>query len=182
MSTRTLLVAESARVLRQGIELVESLDDDLYARSQEPVASSGIGGHIRHCVDHVQCFLDGLVEGRIDYDARQRDLRVETDRAYAARRMGAAVTGLEALRASPRPGEADLRVKMDVPDGAEAFWTASSIERELQSLISHTVHHFALIAFLVRLNGCATTDDFGVALSTLAYWKEQQAPAGRARP
>lgn len=177
MTTRTLLVAESRRVLRQGIDLIESLDDDLYARSQEPVAASGIGGHIRHCIDHVQCLLDGLGDGRVDYDGRKRDERVETDRAYAARRLHEVLDALAELEGRDF-GELD--VKMDVPEGERPFWTRSSLERELQSMISHTVHHFALIGFLVRLNGAATTEDFGVALSTLAYWKEQRAPAGRA--
>jgi hypothetical protein len=186
MSTRNLLVSESSRILRQGVDLIESLDDELYARSQEPVAASGIGGHIRHCIDHVQCFLGGLEGGRIDYDGRRRDLRVETDRAYAIERLREVIAGLEALGRKPAPASVsrggELAVKMDVPEGAEPFWTTSSVERELQSLTSHTVHHFALIAFLVRLGGASTTEDFGVALSTLAYWKEQNAPAGRATP
>lgn len=179
MSIRTLLATESSRILRQGIDLIESLDDELYAKSQEPVAASGIGGHIRHCIDHVQCFLDGLDEGRIDYDKRQRDLRVESDRSYAAARMRKAADGLDALVNAERDF-GTLTIKMDVPEGAEPFYSSSSIERELQSLISHTVHHFALIAFLVRLNGETTREDFGVALSTLAYWKEQSAPTGPA--
>lgn len=182
MSTRTLLLSESRRVLRQGVDLIESLDDELYARSGQPVAASGIGGHIRHCIDHVQCLLVGLDRGRIDYDGRQRDLRVETDRGYAVLRLREAVAALDALSRAPARDYGELQVKMDVPEGAAAFWTSSSFERELQSMVSHTVHHFALIAFLARLGGASTTGDFGVARSTLAYWKEQNAAAGRATP
>jgi hypothetical protein len=178
MSTRNLLAAESGRILRQGVDLIETLDDELYKKSQQPVAASGIGGHIRHCIDHVRSLLDGLTAGRIDYDSRQRDLLVEQDRGYAIVKMREVIAGLDELRDEPNKDYGSLDIKMDVPDGAESFWTTSSIERELQSMISHTVHHFALIAFLVRLNGATTTEDFGVARSTLDYWKERSAPAG----
>jgi hypothetical protein len=181
MTTRTLLVEESCRILRQGIDLVAALDDELYKKPQEPVTTSGIGGHIRHCIDHVQCLLAGLAQGRVDYDRRERDPRVESDRRHAIRGLRRAIDGLAAIDAARDYGA--LAIKTDAPEDAPASWTSSSLERELQSLISHTVHHFALIAFLVRLNGVETAEGFGVARSTLTYWKERSASqAGHARP
>ena len=60
---------------------------------------------------------------------------------------------------------------------ADVPWTASSLDRELQSLISHTVHHYALIAMLLRVSGRQPAADFGVAPSTLRYWEESRACA-----
>jgi uncharacterized damage-inducible protein DinB len=46
-------------------------------------------------------------------------------------------------------------------------WCQSSVGRELQHLINHTVHHYAFVALILRLQGVAIEDDFGVAPSTL---------------
>jgi hypothetical protein len=56
-----------------------------------------------------------------------------------------------------------------------ACWGRSSAERELQFLLSHTVHHYALIALMLRTQGYEPGAEFGVAPSTLAYWKEAAA-------
>ena len=52
----------------------------------------------------------------------------------------------------------------------DAPWADSSVERELQVLLSHTVHHYALIAVALRLHGHPVDEEFGVAPSTLRYW------------
>jgi hypothetical protein len=45
----------------------------------------------------------------------------------------------------------------------------SSTGRELQTLSSHTIHHFALIAMTLRVLGHKVDRDFGMAPSTLRY-------------
>ena len=62
-------------------------------------------------------------------------------------------------------------------DDAAPPWSTSSVERELQFLSSHTVHHYALIAVILRLNGVQPEEGFGVAPSTQRYWKESRACA-----
>jgi hypothetical protein len=61
-----------------------------------------------------------------------------------------------------------LQARQDSP-----HWAVTSLERELQFLLSHTVHHFALVALLLRAQGFEVSADFGVAPSTLAYWQPQ---------
>lgn len=46
---------------------------------------------------------------------------------------------------------------------------SSSIERELVFLHGHTTHHYAIIAAILKLQGCAIDYAFGIAPSTLAY-------------
>ena len=53
-------------------------------------------------------------------------------------------------------------------------WTESSLERELLAVMSHTVHHYALIAIALRLGDFDPGVGFGVAPSTLRYWQEQR--------
>jgi hypothetical protein len=47
--------------------------------------------------------------------------------------------------------------------------------RELQFLLSHTVHHYALMALILRLQGFNPAAEFGVAPSTLQHWERAAA-------
>ena len=42
-------------------------------------------------------------------------------------------------------------------------WCASSVLRELDFLQSHTVHHYSLVAMLLRLHEIDPGEEFGVA-------------------
>jgi hypothetical protein len=60
----------------------------------------------------------------------------------------------------------------DIGDPASASaWSPSSVGRELQALLGHTVHHYAIIALLLRVEGIEPGEEFGVAPSTLAHWR-----------
>jgi hypothetical protein len=70
-----------------------------------------------------------------------------------------------------------LKVKMDSgTHHTEAEqWSNSSLRRELQFLISHTIHHYALIATLCARDGFELPADFGVAPSTLWFRNSRDA-------
>jgi len=55
--------------------------------------------------------------------------------------------------------------------GEPSSWSSSTVMRELQALLSHTVHHFALIGVMLQLNGFEIPEEFGVASSTLNRWR-----------
>lgn len=167
------LIAANRLLLLQGLELLDRLDDDLYA-TPPGEGVSPVGSHVRHCLDVYVCFLDGLGGGRIDYDARERDTLIEQDRRYALRLIESIIDRLGDL-----PGEVEdepLEVSVDRVDRDEAhWWSRSTGRRELQFLRSHTVHHYALIALLLRQGGTDPGPEFGVAPSTLAYERRRTA-------
>ena len=47
--------------------------------------------------------------------------------------------------------------------------TESSLGRELQFLQGHSVHHYALMAAMMRFSGEPVDDHFGVAPSTIVH-------------
>lgn len=169
MGACAVFAEDNIRFLQQGLDLIQSLSDDAYTRSPNPEYTSGVGGHLRHCLDHYTNFLAGLPSSRIDYDARQRDARIETDRAYAARLIQILIGGLAEVQA--RDEDHAVTIKMDGGDDSDdaLWWSDSSVVRELQFLVSHTVHHYALIALILRAQGIAPAAAFGVAPSTLRY-------------
>ena len=167
------LIVENVALLRQGIDLLQRMAPELYAREQlADGRRRGIGPQMRHCLDFYANFLHGLGDSRIDYDARQRDERVESDRGLAAERLESYVHDLQAL--APAEFGREVEVRMDSPE----TWTQSTVGRELQALISHTVHHYALIAQELRAHGFEPGEDFGVAPSTLRYQRDLGRRAG----
>jgi hypothetical protein len=95
----------------------------------------------------------------------------------AAAALRRAAAGLNEL---PAPAmERDVEIRMDTGEGDERPWTRSTVRRELQFLLSHTVHHYALIAMICHRHQRPVESDFGVAPSTLNYRRRAAAACAR---
>ncbi len=153
-------------LLRQAVALLDRLDDATYAADH--LGRSSVGAQLRHVLDHYRVFLDGLPHGAVDYDARSRDPVLEQETAAADRHAEGVLQALSAL--NPAAMAAPLRVHSSTSGhGADAGYHPSSVGRELLFLVSHTVHHFAIIRLLLEAQGVDCPADFGVAPSTLAH-------------
>ncbi len=165
MQGTRILAETNAAWLRQARELLDRIDDRTYADEAPGVAPHRAGGHFRHILEFYECFLDGLSSGLVDYDARKRDLRLETSRRAAIDTIGWIIRALETSALVHRDGSVLVHME-DSRDVADAL-LESSVGRELQVLSSHTIHHFALIALTLRAWGIDVDERFGVAPSTL---------------
>lgn len=152
--------------LRQLLELVEGMTDEQYTRRPK-TAGGSIGGHVRHNLDHVSALLVGLPTGTIDYDRRERGTPVETDRRLAAAALGELERRLTDARWGD-PAE-PLRVTTLVSPDLPPIRLETSWEREVTFVLSHTIHHNALIGLLAALVDAPVPPGFGYAPSTLAY-------------
>lgn len=163
------IAAQNLYFLEQGRRLLATLDNELFRRAGSTPRGVSVGAHLRHVIDCFHCFLRGLDTDRIDYDARQRHPGIETDRATADASLAEIAASLQALQEeSPnRP----LEVKADAAGWTdpEVHWHGSTLGRELQFLLGHTVHHYALIALILYGHGHQPHADFGVAPSTLEH-------------
>ena len=178
---------QNLAVLQQGIDVIERFGVDpaheaLYALAPPGLVHHGAGSHFRHIHDLYLCFLRDVESGRVDYDRRERDERFEREPRHALRHLRQTFASLERLgtgqpfSASGRALELarSIEVKMDVePHDREPF-TLSTPLRELRFLLSHTIHHYALIAMILKVQGFDCGAQFGVAPSTLRFW--QQSP------
>jgi len=162
------LIQDNVRCLQQGIDLLGDMSAEEYTRPLPQCFNSTIGGHMRHNIDHYFSFVKGHTEDIIDYDARLRDSQVETDPAVAIAQMKELSEALGKIPADML--EREVKVIMDSGSDAIHGETArSTLKRELQFLLSHTVHHYALIAVICQLRGIQPKAGFGVAPSTLRY-------------
>lgn len=162
------LISANIFLLDQAERLLTALEDQVYADPDGSVFSSSLGQHLRHCFDHYASFLNGLPFSKIDYDHRERnpDLECSTDCA-----MAEVVRIREGLLSSAGgDSTTKVEVKMDCGGGDQA-WHQSTLGRELQFLVSHTVHHFAMINGMCRQRGLLMEEGFGIAPSTLQHRK-----------
>ncbi|MEM6455146.1 MAG: DinB family protein [Acidobacteriota bacterium] len=170
-----ILREQNRTLLEQAQRLLADLTDDGFVTNRLEPGRSGIGPHLRHVIDYYRCFLDGWSRGRVDYDVRRRDDAVASQRDAARAAIAQIAHDLEAI------GEADLARALETR-GDGAPWCPSTVGRELQFLVNHTLHHYALIALLARAHGVTPADGFGVAPSTLEYEASQHqgSPASHA--
>ena len=186
MIDRERAAAENIRYLEQAAKLIRSLDAELYADCPISPFPGGAGAQLRHCIDFYDCFLAGLAAGRVDYTQRRRDARLETDPHRARKKIEDLIRALSGLSRELAEGELLVRTEASTgsaPDEAAAGapsastveWTRSTVRRELEFLVSHTIHHYALIVMLLDKHGFEIPqqlEGFGVAPSTLRHWSE----------
>ena len=154
-----------------------TISDEAFATTPEGMAPHRVSGHLRHIIEFYECFLDGLICSHVDYDSRQRDPSIERSRQAAMARIRSLIARLET--APVLMGDAILFVRVEDAEslGIRDPFLMSSVARELMTLSSHTIHHFALIATTLRGHGVAVEANFGVAPSTLAYQARRTASA-----
>jgi 1-acyl-sn-glycerol-3-phosphate acyltransferase len=165
-------ITDCIDLLRQGIDLVHRIDTRVFAATTPISPRGSIGAHFRHILDTYDCFLKGVANNRIDYSLRRRDPLVEQNRTHAIEKMETLVAALSGL-ASLDPNARLLVSAEEQP----SRWFVSSVSREVEFLKSHTIHHYSLIAMLLRLHEIDPGAEFGVAPSTLRHWNEELACA-----
>jgi len=174
MAPESSVVSANLALLEQGKDLLDSLPDAIFAAGG--AGAQPVGPHFRHVLEHYSCFLAGLPGRRIDYDARPREQALETDRRVARERIRGLAGALLGLERGLLDAHAEVRLECGV-GGEEAQWSRSTLRRELHFLLSHTIHHYALIGLLLARHGVDPGPGFGVAPSTLKHWSAHSACA-----
>jgi uncharacterized damage-inducible protein DinB len=144
------------------------LPDQAYAQAV-PALGASIGDHTRHLLEHYLILRRSAPEGRVHFEARDRDPRLSADRAAAMETLGQVRAWLEA-------GCGGLSLDLAVAahtstDGRlEACVTCqSTLRRELIYAFLHDVHHQALIAVAGRLLGLDVPPQLGKAPATRVH-------------
>ena len=161
-------VSGCIHVLDSCIRAVECIPDDVYTDKDDTHES--VGAHFRHSIEHFQCFMAGLSRGRIDYDLRERDITLETDRKAlqdACTRLVAELHGLTIA-----DFDAPLIVRQLPGPDCEPLDVQSSAARELIFMSSHLIHHVSVILIYCRQHGVDLPEGINLAFSTAAYRKK----------
>ena len=145
--------------------VIQKLTDEQYAGAAGASASSAssIGSHVRHSLDHVAAVACG--SDRLDYDTRQRGTDVERSRTSARMRIDELNAELSKLSSADAGRVVRIAAVVDL-DGPMVE-LQSTLGRELAFVISHTVHHHAMITAAAKLAGVMLPERFGLAPSTI---------------
>jgi uncharacterized damage-inducible protein DinB len=153
-----------AQRLEELASVVGGLPGDVYCARLASPHSGSIGEHVRHCLDHVSILLRADELQTLSYDHRQRGTAVETDPRDAVACIRLLQDAIEAwaMRSLDEP----IRVACMLSTEGDAVIGWSTLARELAFVVSHTIHHQAMIGLLLATRGYAVPNRFGHAPST----------------
>ncbi len=162
--------ASTARLMEGCLACVRQCDELLLGMPNEVFTArsgndSSIGVHMRHIVDRYQCFFNGLETGCIDYDDRRRGTRVETEVRMAAGAIAETRGRFRQLGLDERGKEIAVSELVHYDGGPTRV--TSTLDRELMGLITHSIHHLAIIALLAGASGHPVPSNLGKAPSTI---------------
>ena len=162
-----LLKKPIQNVFVQLTESLHQLSGEEYGRPSKTLFDASIGQHVRHIIELFLCLEKGYESGIVNYEKRERDYRIETDKDFAIQLLKDIYHRIE------RP---NIEIEMeadDYEDGPIAVVIPTNYYRELAYNLEHTIHHMALIR--VGVNEVSTVvlpKEFGVAYSTIKYRKK----------
>jgi len=159
----------SNKVLDQLLDVLGQMredDYDLYVSSLEAT----IGQHVRHIVEFYLCLFDGLKIGKVNYDLRKREKRIETDKNFT-------IKLIKKIKYLIDEHYENLNLTLEMKYGEKAdqkITIDTNFERELAYNIEHTIHHLAIVkqAFREICRYIQLPEYFGIASSTIRYIKE----------
>ena len=166
-----LLLASLDEVLLQGECLLSALSDEQYASRIPEALNASIGAHYRHNLEHFKTMFGAVSEPAIDYDQRARDVRIENERLFALEVTKSFRHTVQFLTASQLERTVLARVKTSYVNSGQCS-AASTVGREIMYVISHAVHHYALIALICGMRNIPLPKGFGIAPSTIQYQKQ----------
>lgn len=172
MSTNHLLAAMD-EVLEQGEAFLTGLSDTQYRDTAVEFCSASIGSHYRHSLDHFKILLESVNDGMVDYDRRDRDVRLETERLRALQTTRDFRHAARFLSHTVLDKAMEARSKVSYA-GLDASAATTTFGREVMFAVSHAIHHHALIAMICSLRKIPVPQNFGMAPSTIEYLKSSE--------
>ena len=153
-----------ARLLDELAAVLQQVSATSYTAKPFPRVSGSIGQHVRHLLDHVAGLCATARSGVLSYDWRERGTDVEADVSAALRTIRHLQGTLTQFDDCDE--NAPITLTSVVAHGAVPVAARSTLAREILFVISHTIHHQALIAVLLAWHGVDVAPRFGVAAST----------------
>jgi uncharacterized damage-inducible protein DinB len=161
-------------ILDQLHDLLKQLEEQDFKLPVKTLSGSTIGQHMRHTLEFFICLEQGLLSGVINYDKRNHDKLIETDKELALATISRVASFIKSQKSDQ---SLILEVGYDVGKDDPVTLT-TSYHRELVYNIEHAVHHMALIKIGVNEMApyVSLPAEFGVAASTLRF-QESVAPS-----
>lgn len=165
-------VSSLLETISQAKTFLTGFSTEHYQTVVTPHFSSSAGAHMRHILDHYLALQEGLEQGLVNYNKRNRHSNFESCPIAALKVWQELETWLSEL--SPIQGDLPLTVVCETSvNQTQNTQTQSTLARELVFVSSHAIHHFSLLAVISSLLGTNTGSQFGIAPSTATYLRQQ---------
>jgi uncharacterized damage-inducible protein DinB len=164
-----LIKASVQHTLSQLRGCVQQLDSIAFSESIPLLSNNSIGKHCRHVIELYQCLLvHSRNSDTINYDDRAHSKSIETNIDLAIKAINEILSEVDAIET-----ERTLTLVSSSDSNGNLFESRTSLSRELQYNIEHTIHHMAImqIAIQTYYPTIALPKDFGIAYSTVQYQK-----------
>jgi hypothetical protein len=144
--------------------VLSGLSNAEYGRSLSILSNASVGQHTRHIIEFFQTLNNGYESGIINYDKRERNSLLETNRDLAQQELSVILDGifkvdkeiiLMGSYSNEMLGEAEVK---------------STYYRELVYNLEHAIHHMAIIKIGIHQStDILVPADFGVAPATIQF-------------
>lgn len=162
-----LLKQPVQNVFVQLTETLNQLNDREYTQPSKILLNASIGQHTRHIIELFLCLEKGYESGLVNYEKRERDYRIETDKQVAVELLKGIYARLE---------KQNIDLVLETEDYEDSILNVSiptNYYRELAYNLEHTIHHMALIRVGINeVSSVVLPDEFGVAYSTIKHRKQ----------
>ena len=158
------LFAAVKKSIQQLTDALDQLTAEQYNAASANLSGSSIGQHTRHIIELYQCLLNGYEQQYVCYDDRKRDVRIETDLAFAKQLLLNIASSVE---------REDIQLQLAGvydEEAQEQLQLSTNYYRELLYNYEHTIHHMALIRVGLKEAGATSiAENFGIASSTIRH-------------
>tara|TARA_Y100000385_G_scaffold200493_1_gene207580 strand:+ start:460 stop:927 length:468 start_codon:yes stop_codon:yes gene_type:complete len=146
--------------------LLKKITNQDYSTPIKHLNNSTIGQHYRHIIEFYLCYLKGLEDNHINFDSRERSIKLETNKTCCIETKN---TIIEKLSSKLNNQSAIIFEYNYTIENSQSAEMVSNTLRELLFCLDHSIHHQALIKVaLIELGKEKIMgDNFGMAYSTI---------------
>ena len=168
-----MLYSSAKELLIQLDQIINSCKEEDFSKPLEVLSGSTFGQHVRHTLEFFICLFDARNNGVVNYDERNHDKHIETDKKLA---QSVITSIIEFLDQNHDNFEVVFEANYTDKE-VEDLSMQSSFYRELAYNIEHAIHHMALMKVAIKqsLTYIQLPSHFGVASSTIRYQANQKA-------
>jgi hypothetical protein len=169
------MLTSQLEIIKQGQDylnvLINKNSNEDYGKVFSPLFISSAGAHMRHIIDHYLALIAGLQSGKVDYDVRHRNAKLEQDPTLALEKLTQISCWLKSLSGSDLTRVLTLSTEISVHE-QKVQSVPTSLARELVFTSSHAVHHYAMIAQIAQQQKMVLPSSFGIAPATATYLRK----------
>ncbi len=154
-------------ILMQLDTVIKDINEDDFVKPIPSLNKSTIGQHIRHTLEFFMCLMNNISTGEINYDKRDHDKVIETDRFIASAMVKQLIVFLNEVKE-------DVSLNLDASyslQDDDSTVIKTNLFRELAYNIEHAIHHMAIIKIGIKEIApyVKLPSHFGIAVSTIKY-------------